>query len=291
LGTYEHRLHSGLQQTPATVALMLAHEVRPVESERALDGLLLDAPGNSGIRVVGKKGIQLSSGAGRKRWYVAAELGPLVGYRVHVSLDPADDGRVVVYNAERTQFICVAEDAAQIENNRLMAIAREAQRLQRAPIRLVKSDTRQVQAQYPGEGLADRILGDTLGDGFILSDDAAKAMQTAARPQLVAAERAMDALEAAKAGPQPQDASPEEQEAARSYIADMTPLLPAAPATVQCDGYCRPAFDSDVDLYAWFLDFIAQGHALDATDQAVLDELKASPAFAQQLATRRIAKE
>jgi transposase InsO family protein len=285
-GIYEHRLHSGTGQAPAAIALALADQVRVVESERALDGLLMDAPGASGIRVVGKKGIQLSAGAGRKRWYVAPELGPLVGYRVHVSLDPADDGRVVVYDAERTHFICIAEDAAQIENNRLMAIAREAQRRQRAAIRLVKSYVSQVQGQFPGEGLADRILGDTLGDGFVLADDAAKAQATAARPQVMAAERAMDALEARKALPQPQAATPEEQAAATAYIADMTPKLPDTPATVQCDGYARPAFASDLDLYCWFQDFIARGNTLDGDDQALFDELRASPAFNRQLATR-----
>jgi transposase InsO family protein len=290
-GTYEHRLHSGMGQTPATVALMLADQVRVVESERALDGLLMDAPGASGIRVVGKKGIQLSAGAGRKRWYVAAELGPHVGYRVHVSLDPINDGYVVVYNDDRTNFICVAEDAAQIENNRLIELAREAQRLQRAPIRLVKSDVRQVQAVFPGEGLADRILGDTLGDGFVLADDADKAQQTAMRPQLVAAERAADALDAAKAGPQPREATAEEQEAARSYLADMTPKLPAAEATVQRDGYCRPAFSDDVDLFDWFQGFMAAGNALDAGDRELFDELRASPAFNQLLSIRRTAKE
>jgi transposase InsO family protein len=279
---YEQRIHEGHGQTPISVALAQADKVRAAASERVLDALLMDAPGASGIRVVGKKGIKHDG-----RNYIAPELGAHAGYRVHVRIDPTDDGRMVVYNHDRTQFICVAEDAQQIDNNRLQAIARAAQSHQRAALRLVKSDVAKVQQSYPAVGLADRILGDASGDSFILQDDARKAMETAARPVLIAAQKAQDALDQVKAQPQPIEPTPDQEDAARAYIADMTARLPEQAATLQCDGYERPNFGlDDVATWLWLQGFIAQGGKPDATDTALLAELDASPAFHLLLAGR-----
>jgi hypothetical protein len=63
------------------------------------------------------------------------------------------------------------------------------------------------------------------------------------------------------------------------------------PATVQCDGYSRPVFDSDLDWWAWAVDHQAQGRPLDGPDTELWNELQASPAFQTQLATRRATKE
>jgi hypothetical protein len=283
---YEQRVHSGIATTPAIRAQAFADQARGAPSERVLDALLMDAPGSSGIRNVNKKGIRIEG-----RWYYAGDLGALVGYRVHVRLDPATPNYIVVYTHDRKAFLCVAEWDLVIDNDRRIQIAREAQSRQRNHLRLVRDAARDVQQRFPAAGLADRILGDVAGDGFILQDDARKAMETAARPQLVAAQRAMDALDDAKAGPQPMAPTADEQETARAYLADMTVKLPDAAAMLECDGYSRPAFDNDIDLWLWLVEFQARGNALDAGDRSLFDELAASPSFQQQLATRRASKE
>jgi hypothetical protein len=118
-------------------------------------------------------------------------------------------------------------------------------------------------------------------------------MATAARtPLRIAYSQAQAALEEANVGPQPMEPTADEQEAARSYLADMTVALPEAPAMVQCDGYSRPYFgNDDVGFWLWAIEFQAKGGLLDDGDRNLFDELATSPAFAQQLSNRRSIKE
>src|SRR5690606_6465766 len=73
-----------------------------IDDERALDMLLAEAPDTEGIRTVGKKGLRVEN-----THFIAPELGAYVGERVHVRLDPADMGRIIVYTLDM-KFICVA---------------------------------------------------------------------------------------------------------------------------------------------------------------------------------------
>lgn len=77
-------------------------EVRRVDSERALDVLLAEAPDGDGARKVTKKGIRVDT-----HYYAAPELGALVGEDVQVLYDERDIGRIVVYHHDA--FVCVAE--------------------------------------------------------------------------------------------------------------------------------------------------------------------------------------
>lgn len=101
---YDHAPHSELKGTPLDVREAAAADVRRCHSVRALDLLLAPPAGGGGARVVQKKGISVGG-----RWYVHKDLAVCVGQPVQVLLDPADMGRVFVFD-EDTRFIATAED-------------------------------------------------------------------------------------------------------------------------------------------------------------------------------------
>ena len=99
---YEREEHSTLGRTPFEQAQSWSGPVRAISDERALDILLMPAPGDDGTRVVGKKGISLD------RWHYTDPV--LLNHwreRVQVRLDEEDWGRVLVLS-EEGKFICWA---------------------------------------------------------------------------------------------------------------------------------------------------------------------------------------
>lgn len=126
---YEHAEHGGLKsRTPFQVAAAWVGPVRRIEDERALD-MLLAEPAEGGARTVLKKGIGVEGA-----WFIAAELGDLVGERVDVRLDPDDIGRIFVYRIDtvtgRKTFVCLAENAERLGVTRA-AVALQAKKRQR----------------------------------------------------------------------------------------------------------------------------------------------------------------
>lgn len=76
-------------------------QVRSVADERLLDFLILPVA----TRKVQKSGIQVNN-----RYYVAGELGKLVGHEVHVRWHPENPNDIYVYaNDSLDQFVCVAK--------------------------------------------------------------------------------------------------------------------------------------------------------------------------------------
>lgn len=76
-------------------------QVRSVADERLLDFLILPVAS----RKVQKSGIQVNN-----RWYVAGELGKLVGQDVHVRWHPDNPNDIYVYTSDSLdQFVCVAK--------------------------------------------------------------------------------------------------------------------------------------------------------------------------------------
>ncbi len=101
LPVYETQPHEGLGgETPASVASKWTQPVRRVGLEAALDILLAPLAGG---RTVRKKGISVDSA-----YYIHGDLGDRVGQRVQVRLDPADLGRIWVFDADGSR-ICTAE--------------------------------------------------------------------------------------------------------------------------------------------------------------------------------------
>lgn len=97
---YMHNHHKGLKQTPFEALASARTPIRHITDERALDVLLAETPGD-GLRTVGKKGIVIDG-----IHYIHAELGPLIGERVHVRFSD-QVGYLYVFNQDG--FVCIAE--------------------------------------------------------------------------------------------------------------------------------------------------------------------------------------
>jgi transposase InsO family protein len=99
LNFYSHQPHAGLNgQTPFNAA-STANEIRRVISERALDVLLMPAPGNgNGTRKVTKFGIRIDHFD-----YSAGHL--MAGLDVFVRLDPTDKGRIHVFSLDQSDYL------------------------------------------------------------------------------------------------------------------------------------------------------------------------------------------
>ncbi len=108
---YSHDQHSSLNgKTPFEMVSDYIGEVQIIESERALDILLAEAPGNHGRRTVQKKGIRIKwKGEPASHWYSAPELAThLVGRDVRVTFDPTGEmGQIFVF--DDSGFVCIAE--------------------------------------------------------------------------------------------------------------------------------------------------------------------------------------
>ncbi len=300
---YAETHHEGIALTPAHKALAHAHEARRLADERALDALMLDAPDAGGIRLVAKSGIRIGN-----RFYVAAELGAWMGHRIHCRFDPHETARIVVYSADRSRFICVAEDRERIAGADLAAVAQKAKALDRARIRDIRDAARTVQRLYPADTMADRLLGARTSPS---ASDAAsscadedvrapreiapgaaslEAMRLASPPRLIAHTNALDALEAARTPEQPIEPTAEERDsAAVFFLEEAAKAAPAPDEIVRCEGYARPRFFGDeCGLYAWLTEHRA---TLDAQDAKTLAEFERDETFQMLFASkqRRIA--
>lgn len=272
---YEQRLHGGLDTTPFAQAQDHAHEVRRLADERALDRLLLVAPGEGGRRIVGKKGIALFN-----RFFVHDQLGYHMGRQVSVRFDPHDLARIAVYDATNRAFLCVAVDPSYIPNAELMTLAAKAKANSRAVVRELRDNVRKVQQLFPAAGMGDRLLL-SASRGIDLSDDAREAMQLAHPPRLIASA----ALDASTEQPLAVDATPEQLESANVILAGFAAQdAPAPERAVQCDGYERPAFvGDDMGFWHWAMTRLEGGNALDERDVADIAELEDDENFQLKL--------
>jgi putative transposase len=122
---YANRPHDGLkQETPFQVLTSWQGNIKTISDERALDILLAEAPGSSGLRTVQKKGIQLEG-----TWFIAAELEAWIGQQVQVRFDPLDMGKIYVFDGD-FKLICIAEDPARtgINRQKVAILAKQTQR-------------------------------------------------------------------------------------------------------------------------------------------------------------------
>lgn len=118
---YQHRPHAGLKgKTPFQVAAESDAPIRTVD-ERALDILLMPAPGKNGTRRVTRFGIRIDH-----YHYVAASILP--GTDVFVRRDPADIGRVHAWTLDRGEYLgeAVCAELAGIHPETFYKAEREA---------------------------------------------------------------------------------------------------------------------------------------------------------------------
>ena len=130
---YRHKPHGGLKgklkgMTPWEVRQAWDGEVRRItpEQERALDVLLMDC----GWRKITKEGVRMD----RMR-YAHAALGPYIGQRAQVRVDPADRTRAWIFREDENdvlQFACQAVEITGLAAEERAGLARDMRRSQRA---------------------------------------------------------------------------------------------------------------------------------------------------------------
>lgn len=114
---YANREHSGLAgQTPFAKAASYTGRLRRIESERALDVLLMDIADGGGIRTVGKQGIRIEGGH-----FIAPTI--MVGEKVLVRLDPADLGKAYCFTPDGAAFLGEAINPELLGIDRASAVA------------------------------------------------------------------------------------------------------------------------------------------------------------------------
>ena len=157
---YERTPHSGLGgRTPFELAA--GQPVSRITDERDLDLLLAPPPSGDKYRAVGKSGMRVDGGT-----YFAAELGPWVGYRVELRIDPTDWGVVYAFAGDVAppymdiapgRFICRAEDARRVGTDRA-EVAAKTKAHAKAADRAGRAHARQLKRDYHPDHTVDDVL-------------------------------------------------------------------------------------------------------------------------------------
>lgn len=189
---YEREPHGGLDdETPFARAASWTGEIRRIE-ERGLDILLAPPPAGASTRVVTKKGLPVGGGL-----YIAAEIGDRVGERLQVRLDPADYGRVYLFeDTDETAFVCVAEDPLRTGIDR-EAVAHEAKRRAAEADKAARKRTRELERATRSSTAIDRVLAaaKTEADTVVALPPAGTPHTTSALEAAAEAEEAATAIE------------------------------------------------------------------------------------------------
>lgn len=143
--------HSGLGgKTPFEVAAAWIKPLRRIGNERALDLFLAPIAGKDGFRQVTKFGIRYDDAHFRSPALIP-------GARVFCRQDPADMGRLVVYEEDQVTFLCVAECAERLGADP-GAMVREMRAAQKARIDAEVTPLRREIARMKPRDMIDRTL-------------------------------------------------------------------------------------------------------------------------------------
>lgn len=204
---YGQTAHKGLDGiTPFDKAAASRSVVRRIDDVRALDLLL----GEGVDRTVGKKGLRIEG-----RYYVAPELGTVIGEPVNVRMDDVDLGRAVVYHHET--FLCIAE-CPEVTGISRQAVAAHARRRQLESTQAAKKMMRAA-ARKAG-------LRETIDD--LLTESARTALPSPDMPNVV---HMTPALEAAGEAARALDREARAEKAIRDFDAGLTPYPKIEPQT------------------------------------------------------------
>ncbi len=153
---YHHKPHSNVgNKTPFDLFAASRDQIRVIKDERLLDVMLQPIPTNRGLRTVHKEGIKLSGG-----FYIAAELGAIVGDEVLCKWDPKNVGRIYVFNRINNEFICIAVDH-EIESAGMTRqdVARYAKRSQSAETSRKLKELKKTAKSVNVSDIANEVLG------------------------------------------------------------------------------------------------------------------------------------
>ncbi len=148
---YAHRPHAGLKdRTPSQAALSAARSIRMVD-ERALDLLLMPVAGSDGRRTVTKFGVRIDH-----YQYLTTTILP--GTNVFVRQDPADAGRIYIFEEDGGVFLGTGScpELSGLHPETMVKAAKEIR------AELVDNATRQIKADMrriaQGPALIERAL-------------------------------------------------------------------------------------------------------------------------------------
>ncbi|WP_304635507.1 DDE-type integrase/transposase/recombinase [Pseudoalteromonas sp.] len=153
---YHHKPHSNISnKTPFDVFAASRDQIKVISDERLLDVMLQPVPSNRGLRLVGKEGIKVSGG-----FYIAAELGAIVGDEVLCKWDPKNVGRVYVFSRINNEFLCIAVDY-EVESAGMTRqdVAHHAKRNQKAETARKLKALKQTAKSVNVSDIANEVLG------------------------------------------------------------------------------------------------------------------------------------
>lgn len=210
---YEARPHSGIEgATPRQMAESWPGEVRRIQDERALDVLLQPI---AKPHTVNKKGLRID-----KAWFasLSGELGSRVGEQVQIRRDPADVGRVWVFETDG-RYICTAVCPERTGVSRA-ELAAKASANYREALQAGRAMLREARRQANTSQLAEEILAERLssaGVGVVVP--MRPPVEATVEHTTTALDGATDLLAAQAA--QPEAMPSESVEAGRAALRDM----------------------------------------------------------------------
>lgn len=153
---YHHKPHSNIgNKTPFDLFAASRDQIKVIKDERLLDVMLQPIPSNRGLRMVGKEGIKLSGG-----FYIAPELGAIVGDEVLCKWDPKNVGRIYVFNRMNNEFICIATDhEIQSAGMTRQDVAHHAKRSQSAETSRKLKELKKTAKSVNVSDIANEVLG------------------------------------------------------------------------------------------------------------------------------------
>jgi transposase InsO family protein len=148
---YANRAHAGLKgKTPFEMITTWIGPLKRIENERALDLFLAPIAGRDGFKQVTKFGIKYDQADFR-------HIALVPGTRVFCRHDPADMGRLVVYEEDKVTFLCVAECAERLGKDPGEAV-RELRVAQKARLDAEVAPLKREIARMKPRDMIDRAL-------------------------------------------------------------------------------------------------------------------------------------
>ena len=201
--------------------------------------------------------------------YFSDEIGGMIGDKVHIKFDPDDETQIIVYTADRKDFICIAQDPTMTDMDR-QAVAKRAKQAQHQENKVFRAEMRSAQDAHNPDDLAASILRHH-------SKKAGKILQfkqpadTPDTPAFVRERKAAAAIGSPL--PTPQPITEEQLEARRDYLSEIEER-DAKPETVmltRADGSLRPVIVDDIEYIKWLQ---TQSHNADGCHPEDIEDLR-----------------
>lgn len=282
--TYDHTPHSGIGMdgmTPAQKADASAGPIHTVD-ERALDVLLMPAPGNNPYRVLSKRGFPIGN-----FYYQTGEI--LTGTRALIRHDPMDAGIVYAFSEDGGQYLAkaVCAELAGINPVSLLKAARERQaEMMDAALKPVRRELRKLNT---GPALIERALQVDRRDAEKRAADSANVVRLPKREEQHSTPALEAALDAAtrrpSSEPKPLSAAQRQMHDAVVRELSLQPVsAPAGATPLRTSETPQQRFQRWLDIDRRFV----AGEQLASETLVALGEYKAGREWKVQMAMREL---